>query len=116
MPFTITTGEFAPEEGRPDGDSIRFRPDNPTSLLTLPRRGRAPRVNSRNGTIQLRFEGIDTMESMAADPFASNATASNLELCGVPDGKGTARGHILSSQIGPNGRPICFAYSGDAPE
>jgi hypothetical protein len=64
----------------------------------------------------LRFEGIDTMESAAADPFASDATSSNLELCGVPSGIGTARGHILSTQIGPNGRPICFVYSGDATE
>jgi hypothetical protein len=56
------------------------------------------------------------MESKAADPFASNATSSNLELCGVPSGTGVARGHILSTQIGPNGRPICFVYSGDAIE
>lgn len=116
MPFILTAGEFVPDAGRPDGDSIRFRPDNPTPLFLLPRRGRAPSVNSRNGTIQLRYEGIDTMESKAADPFSSDATASNLELCGVPNDTGTARGHILSTQIGPNGRPICFVYSGNATE
>lgn len=116
MPFTLTAGEFVPDAGRPDGDSMRFRPDNPAPLFQLPRRGRAPRVNSQNGTIQLRFEGIDTMESRAADHFSSDATSSNLELCGVPSGTGTARGHILSTQIGPNGRPICFVYSGDASE
>ncbi|MGV2826812.1 hypothetical protein [Myxosarcina sp. GI1(2024)] len=116
MPFILTAGEFVPDAGRPDGDSIRFRPDNPTPLFLLPRRGRPPRVNSQNGTIQLRYEGIDTMESRAAAPFSSNATSSNLELCGVPSGTGTARGHILSTQIGPNGRPICFVYAGNATE
>ena len=116
MPFTLTAGEFVPEAGRPDGDSVRFRPDDPTPLFSLPRRGRPPKVNSTNGTIQLRFEGIDTMESRAADPFSSDATTSNLDLCGVPGGTGTARGHILSTQIGPNGRPICLVYAGDAAE
>ncbi len=116
MPFTIISGEFVPEAGRPDGDSIRFRPDDPTPLFSLPRRGRPPIISSRNGTIQLRFEGIDTMESRAAEPFSSDATNSNLELCGVPNGTGTARGYIFSTQIGPNGRPISFAYAGDAPE
>ena len=30
MPFKIVSGEFVPEAGRPDGDSVRFRPDDPT--------------------------------------------------------------------------------------
>lgn len=116
MPFTIIKGEFVPEAGRPDGDSIRFRPDDATPLFSLKRRGRPPRVNDQNGTIQLRYEGIDTMESKAAQPFSSDATKSNLALCGVPDGTGTARGYVLSNQIGPNGRPIAFVYAGDPDE
>ena len=56
------------------------------------------------------------MESTAAEPFSSDATKSHLELCGVPNGTGTARGYILCGQIGPNGRPISFAYAGDPPE
>lgn len=116
MPFKVIKGEFVPQAGRPDGDSMRFRPDDPTPLFLLRRRGRAPKINERNGTIQLRFEGIDTMESKAAEPYASDATSSNLELCGVPDGTGSARGYILTNQIGPNGRPIAFVYSGDSSE
>ena len=61
MPFTLMKGEFVPEAGRPDGDSIRFRPDDPDPIFRLRRRGSAPRINQNNGTIQLRFEGIDTM-------------------------------------------------------
>ncbi|MCG8672126.1 MAG: hypothetical protein MI867_22160 [Pseudomonadales bacterium] len=116
MPFKVIKGEFVPEAGRPDGDSMRFRPDDPAPLFMLRRRGRAPRVNERNGTIQLRFEGIDTMESKAALPYSSNATSSNLELCGVPSGTGTERGYILTNQIGPNGRPIAFVYKGNPTE
>lgn len=116
MPFKLIKGEFVPEAGRPDGDSMRFRPDDPSPLFQLQRRGRAPRINPQNGTIQLRFEGIDTMESRAAAPFSSDATTSNLELCGVADGTGTAPGYILTNQIGPNGRPISFIYAGDTSE
>lgn len=116
MPFVLMKGEFVPEAGRPDGDSIRFRPDNVDLIFKLRQRGRPPRINPNNGTIQLRFEGIDTMESKAAEPFSLNATKSNLELCDVPDGTGTARGFILTNQLGPNGRPIVFVYSGESSE
>jgi len=116
MAFTLIKGEFVPEAGRPDGDSIRFRPDDPNPLFSLKQRGRAPKVNQNNGTIQLRFEGIDTMESNASLPFSIGATKNNLKLCGVTDGIGTARGYILTNQIGPNGRPIVFVYSGDSAE
>lgn len=116
MPFTVIKGEFVPEAGRPDGDSMRFRPDDPSPIFKLKRRGRPPKINAINGTIQLRFEGIDTMESKAAQPFSSNATRSNLELCGVPNGTGTGRGYILTNQTGPNGRPIAFVFSGEPDE
>lgn len=116
MPFTVVKGEFVPEAGRPDGDSMRFRPDDPSPIFKLKRRGFGPKINGTNGTIQLRFEGIDTMESKAAKPFSSDATLANLELCGVPDGTGTSRGYILSNQIGPNGRPIAFVFAGEPDE
>ena len=115
MPFTTITGTFIPSAGRPDGDSIRFRPDNPDPIFRLRRRGRGPKINRQNQTIQLRFEGIDTMESSAAEPFSSDATASNLDLCGVPDGS-DGRGYILSNQLGPNGRPISFVFQGEPPD
>ena len=111
--FTVIKGSFVPGAGRPDGDSIRFRPDNADPIFRLRRRGHAPRISSTTGTIQLRFEGIDTMESKATDPFSSDATLSNLELCGVGNGQEFGRGYILSNQLGPNGRPIAFVFSGE---
>lgn len=112
MPFTVIKGMFMPEVGRPDGDSIRFKPHNPEPLFRLRRRGFAPKLNANNGTIQLRFEGIDTLESRANAEFSSAATRSNLALCGVPNGLDAAEGYILTNQIGPNGRPIVFVFSG----
>lgn len=53
------------------------------------------------------------MEKRANPPISGQATKRNLELCGVPDGTGTAPGYILSNQLGPNGRPIAFVYAGE---
>lgn len=116
MPFTLIKGTFNPSLGRPDGDSLRFIPDNPDPIFKLRRRGFAPKINQTNGSIQLRYEGIDTMESAAADQFATAATNSNLMLAGTDGGKTKSRGYIMSNQIGPNGRPIAFVFAGDHEE
>ena len=109
MPFTLIKGEFKPEFGRPDGDSLRFVPDDPLPIFKLKRRGKPPKINPNNGSIQLRYEAIDTMESSALKPFSSNATKSNLELAMAHGG----RGYICSNQLGPHGRPIAFVFAGD---
>lgn len=116
MPFKLIKGSFAPGFGRPDGDSLRFVPDDPSPIFTLRRRGRPPKLNPNNGSIQLRYEAIDTMESAALDPFSSDATASNLDLAGTAGGTQNARGYICSTQLGPHGRPIVFAFAGDTVE
>lgn len=116
MPFTLIRGAFAPGFGRPDGDSMRFVPDDPALVLRLRRRGRPPKINPDNGSVQLRYEAIDAMESGALAPFPAEATVSNLDLAGTGDGAREARGHVLSTQLGPNGRPIVFAFAGEAPE
>lgn len=109
MPFTLIKGTFRPDLGRPDGDSVRFVPDDPNPIMRLRQPGRPPKINQSNGSIQLRYEAIDTMESAALDPFSSDATASNLALIDADGG----RGFILSRQLDPGGRPICFVYTGD---
>ena len=113
MPFTLIKGRFTPAFGRPDGDSLRFVPDDPSPLFRLRRRGRPPRVNPSNGSVQLRYEAVDTLESRAAEPWASEATASNLDLAGTDGGAREARGHVLTNQLGPHGRPIVFAFAGE---
>ena len=72
-----------------------------------------PRINKNNGTISLRYEGIDAVEKDAIEPHASDATRKNLEFLGLPEPGAEGPGYILASQIGPNGRPICFVFAGD---
>ncbi len=54
MPYTLLRGIFQPDAGFPDGDTIRFAPENSDLLFSLPRQGRSPRVNVNNGTVSLR--------------------------------------------------------------
>ena len=56
------------------------------------------------------------MEKDAKEPFASDATERNLKLIGLSSQTDEAGGYILANQIGPNGRPICFVFAGEAPE
>ena len=114
MPFTVMTGVFAPGLGVPDGDSVRFVADDPRQLFALPRRGRPPKLNPNNGSITLRFEGIDAPETSAAMPWSAKATAAMRAALGVAEAD-TARGWITTTQLGPNGRPIAFAFPGEAP-
>lgn len=113
MTFTLLTGRFSPSLGNPDGDSVRFIPDNPAPLFKLRRRGAAPRLNDANRSIQLRYEGIDCLEKQAIKPFSNEATAANLALV-TPNGE-DGRGYIYTDQLDPNGRPVCFTFTGEAP-
>ena len=111
MPFTLIKGFFAPDLGRPDGDSMRFVADDPAPFFRLRRRGRPPRINADNGSIQLRYEAIDTMESRALEAFSAAATAANLDFADATAGR--SRGYVCSTQLGPHGRPIVFAFAGE---
>lgn len=112
MPFTLLKGTFEPSLGRPDGGSLRFVADNPDPIFRLKRRGWGPEINESNGSIQLRYEGIDTMERRALEPYPARATEANLDLAGTNGGQHSARGHIYSNQLGPRGRPIAFVFAG----
>lgn len=114
MPFTLMKGSFEPSFGQPDGDSLRFVPDNPEPITDLRRRGQRPKINPDNGSIQLRYEAIDTMEKRALEPFSSDATASNLDLAGTQGGARSARGHVYANQLDPNGRLIAFVFAGES--
>ena len=113
MPYLLVKGTFRPDYGQPDGDSVRFKPDNPVPLFTLPRQGREPNVSKNNGTVQLRYEGIDALEKQASEAFSALATQKNLALINANVTRSGPRGYILANRIDSNGRPICFVYNRD---
>ena len=78
MPFTLIKGSFEPNLGRPDGDSIRFVADDTTPIFRLRRRGRPPKINQSNGSIQLRYEGIDTISFEGAHFRTDIGRSSNV--------------------------------------
>jgi hypothetical protein len=113
MPFVLIKGTFFPGVGIPDGDSVRFAADDLSLWDRLDGRVDDPGTND---TLQLRFEGIDSIEKTATQPLATQSRDSMLGLIGAGSLNDTPRGHILSRSVDPHGRPIVFAFAGDAPE
>ena len=112
MPVTLIKGIFKPATGIPDGDTIRFAPFDPSLLFKLQKKSKIPRLNQKNGTVSLRYEGIDALEKDTFQLFASKATENNLRLLGLKGPSDEKEGYILASHIGTNGRPISFVFSG----
>lgn len=111
MPFILIKGNFAPDLGVPDGDSCRFIPDNPNSVYKLKQNGKAPKFNKNNHSINLRYEGIDTLEKNAIKPYSSDTTDYNLSLLGITSETRMTKGSILTTQLDPNGRIISFVFN-----
>jgi endonuclease YncB( thermonuclease family) len=111
MAFVLIKGVFNPQNGEPDGDSVRFLADDDTLFEQL--EGQV-KFKSPNGEVQLRYEGVDALEKAALKPFSSDATKRNLALLGGEDNG--QPGFILSSHVDPHGRPVCFVFAGEALE
>lgn len=116
MSFILINGMFAPSFGVPDGDSVRFIPESADPLFRLKQQGRGPKISQSNGSVQLRYEAIDTMEKVAKPPFPLMARDFNLESLGTRHQGPEVPGYILSRSLDKNGRPICFAFKGEAPD
>lgn len=112
MPFILIKGIFTPEIGEPDGDSVRFRARQRKLLLQL--EGRRPNISQNNGTVQLRFEGIDAIEKAATKPLATQAKESMFDLIGYNETQPTPEGYILARMTDDtSGRPICIVFRGE---
>ena len=112
MPFTLIKGKFVPKVGVPDGDSVRFRADDPIYWLKL--KGGTVNINFDNRTVQTRFEGIDAIEKGATKPLSVDAKNSMLSLINYDENSNLQpEGYLLSRMVDPHGRPICFAFSGN---
>jgi endonuclease YncB( thermonuclease family) len=134
MGFHLIKGTFHVKGYSPDGDSIRFRAENEANWKLLGP-GRLT-INSQKD-VQLRLEGIDTLETHFSTPggevhqprsLANAATdflLSHLDIKNVVwDGahrnivkaKDGTPGYILSKQKDINGRPVSFVFAGTSSE
>jgi endonuclease YncB( thermonuclease family) len=110
MPMLVIKGNYRIVGASPDGDSVRFYPDDPDQWDLL--RGRRVRRN-RSGGAQLRLDGIDTLETHYRPPrgpelhqpapFADKAAAELLSWLGFTDVQRNANGIVTSSD--PESRP-----------
>lgn len=136
--YTLIKGNYwiryseIPRQGpEPDGDTVRFEPENKQAVLNLPwHSGRGPNFNNR-GNIAVRYEGIDTLETHFNGAhqqleFANAARDENLRLLGFreiiffPDmpnkvqsvEKDSMPGFVIANGIDANGRLLGLAYAG----
>ena len=115
MAFRLVKGHFRPAAGIPDGDSVRFEPDDADLMRSIP----GVRMRLSDVTVQLRYEGIDALEKHAIQPHAQDARDANLRFLGTngPGDEVGSRGYILTRQGDKkSGRPVCFVYVGETDE
>jgi hypothetical protein len=133
MPFKLIQGRYVAVGFSPDGDSVRFIPDNAALLLAL--RGPKPDRFQQGDSIQLRLEAIDALEThytqgqVQHQPLGVAGSARDFLLThlGIKNVQWNADGTrivsadddvpgcILSRTFEQNRRPVAFAYAG-APE
>ena len=126
MSFRVIKGTFHIVGYSPDGDSIRFKADDPTRWDAL--MGRTVKVNTK-GHAQLRIEAIDTLETHYLSnhqppEFADLATDQLFTLLGITNVVWNATrsrvvsagdnvpGYVVSRTTERNGRPVSFLFSG----
>ena len=124
MPFHAIKGTFHVVGYSPDGDSIRFKADDPDNWDKL--RGRVNR-NGRDHA-QLRIEAIDTLETHYKSEhqprrFADLATNKLFSLLGIENvvwnstgsrvrsADDGVEGFVLSRAAERNGRPVAFVFN-----
>ncbi len=139
--YRLLTGRYvirypeSPGSGpEPDGDTLKFAPDDPTLVEDLGRAsGVEPKLSAR-GRISLRLEGIDALETHFADTFqdpvlgfaardALLAAAGFRDVVFDPARPSQVRsananelpGWVLSNGVEQNGRLVAFAFTGQAP-
>lgn len=137
MDYTLLYGQFVirypdiPNQGpEPDGDTIKFLPDDPQLVMDLPRiSGRPPQINKRG--ISVRLEAIDALEThfnnthqwldganVARDKLLAYLGFENVVFLEDHPNKiesashDSLPGYVLSNGIDANGRVIGFVFKG----
>lgn len=121
--YLVIKGSFVIIDKSPDGDSVRFRPDNPKLFKQLKRSYRIE--PSKDGTVQLRFEAIDAPElhyQGKDQPLGREARDFLLSQLGfsayIYNDNDTitdavpreVEGGILSNSAEANGRPVSYVF------
>lgn len=142
MPYTLIKGSFhihypdKPRNGpEPDGDTIKFQPDHRQLIENLPKSNKPPTFNQA-GMTNIRFEGIDALEThfqIEGDSFHQNMglalAARDALLAQIGFGEVTffddapfkvktvehhpIRGYVLSNGLDTYGRTIAFVFTGE---
>ena len=140
MSYRLIKGEFHifspdnPKQGpEPDGDTIKFKPDNPQLVELLVSDGHAPAFN-KSQMVNIRFEGIDALELHFEGAFQNMEwalKARDFLLDRMGFGKVTffqdpklalkveavehhpVPGYIVSYSLDTYGRVIAFVFAGD---
>lgn len=134
MPMTLVPGSYKIVGASPDGDSIRFYPDDPA---IWGRHGIVVKANASGG-VQLRLDAIDALETHYTPPRAptpwhqpaelgQGAAAALLDLLGFSDVVRDDRGYVTSATpdsvpgwiltkfADKYGRAVATAYAGTPP-
>ncbi|MFJ5552908.1 nuclease [Streptomyces sp. NPDC093225] len=139
MSYLRIRGEFRIVGTRPDGDTVRFYPDDPSVWATLS--GPKPVEIHGPGGANLRLEGIDALETHFKPPLvagpelhqptvpAGEAAAALLRILGfepvnrtpfgfvkAPTTPPACRGYVLTRGTDTHGRVIAFTGPGDGPD
>jgi len=126
MSFKVIKGTFHVVGYSPDGDSVRFKAEDPSSWESL--KGGKVKLNAK-GHAQLRIEAIDTLETHykkehQPKEFADAATNHLFKLIGVENVVWNASGSrvnsaddgvsgfIISRASERYGRPVAFVFDG----
>ncbi|HZE48416.1 MAG TPA: hypothetical protein VE074_02570 [Jatrophihabitantaceae bacterium] len=133
MPFLVIAGEYRVVGAQPDGDSIRFYPDDPSQWDDVG--GSYAVQRNASGGAQLRLDAIDALEThfaiqggMVSQPlglahsardellrwvgFTGITRSEETVTASVPT---TVRGYVLTRSADKYGRCIAFAGRGDSP-
>jgi endonuclease YncB( thermonuclease family) len=142
MSYTLIKGSFhihypaSPRNGpEPDGDTLKFQPDDRALIAALPKPNQPASFN-RDGITSIRFEGIDALEThfdvggdeyhqnlelalVARDALLARAGFGAVSFFAAHPFKVETvqnhpiRGHILSNGLDTYGRTIAFAFAGE---
>jgi endonuclease YncB( thermonuclease family) len=126
VPYSVIAGRAVVVGKQPDGDSVRFVPDDPALLRRL-QDGDRIRV-SADGSVQLRFDGIDAPElhyQGRAQPQGASARDALLQRLGFSgvdyavDGSTVVAATpaavplVIAAEMAEiNGRPVSVVFAG----